>query len=266
MFIHPFHSSHATDVMETVGWKNMVTTHPHLINEAFRALATQQIPPIGPPRKRVKMSWNRALTSFATVMSSSSAAHSSHYSTITSQLSSTSPPTLTSLLHQKLTTTNTPNNHYHHHHHPLDQQHQHHQQLQPKPVVSASADKQVMLNDIASGLASAVAIAVSDAVSSVHQQMNNQEINQRRVDPPPTRHHFSHLRQQLESKEPSYHGTSNSTILRKRLSNINIEAAVASAVNRYLSTTIKNNQKMTRNQVDNDENVILIDGKCFIKN
>ena len=49
-------SSHATDVMETVGWKNMVTTHPHLINEAFRALATQQIPPIGPPRKRVKMS------------------------------------------------------------------------------------------------------------------------------------------------------------------------------------------------------------------
>nr|XP_029707645.1 protein roadkill isoform X1 [Aedes albopictus] len=49
-------TSHATDVMETVGWKNMVTTHPHLINEAFRALATQQIPPIGPPRKRVKMS------------------------------------------------------------------------------------------------------------------------------------------------------------------------------------------------------------------
>lgn len=48
--------SHATDVMDTLGWKNMVTTHPHLINEAFRALATQQIPPIGPPRKRVKMS------------------------------------------------------------------------------------------------------------------------------------------------------------------------------------------------------------------
>ncbi|XP_062702249.1 protein roadkill isoform X5 [Aedes albopictus] len=51
-----FINTHATDVMETVGWKNMVTTHPHLINEAFRALATQQIPPIGPPRKRVKMS------------------------------------------------------------------------------------------------------------------------------------------------------------------------------------------------------------------
>ncbi|XP_053698228.1 protein roadkill isoform X4 [Sabethes cyaneus] len=51
-----FINTHATDVMDTVGWKNMVTTHPHLINEAFRALATQQIPPIGPPRKRVKMS------------------------------------------------------------------------------------------------------------------------------------------------------------------------------------------------------------------
>lgn len=44
--------------METQGWQNMITTHSHLIAEAFRALATQQIPPIGPPRKRVKMSWN----------------------------------------------------------------------------------------------------------------------------------------------------------------------------------------------------------------
>lgn len=250
-------SSHATDVMETVGWKNMVTTHPHLINEAFRALATQQIPPIGPPRKRVKMSWNKALTSFATLMSSS-AAHSSHFSTITSQLSSTSPPpTLTSLLHQKLTTTNI------HEHHTQ----RYHQEHQPKPVVSASADKKVILNDIASGLASAVAIAVSDAVSSVQQQMNNQENNQnqRRTEPPePVRNHFSHLRQQLESREPSSHG-SNSTILRKRLSNINIEAAVASAVNRYLTTTIKNNQKLTRNQLDQDENVILVEGKCLIK-
>lgn len=175
---------------------------------------------------------------------SSSSANSSHYSTITSQLSSSSsPPTLTSLLHQKLTTTNTQT-------HPEP----------PKPV--APADKQVILNDIASGLASAVSRAVSEAVSSVQQQMNNQE---RRHDPPPPRHHFSHLRQQLEAKEPSYHGT-NSTILRKRLSNINIEAAVASAVNRYLSTTIKNNQKMTRNQLDHDENVIMVDGKCLIKN
>ncbi|XP_055678847.1 protein roadkill isoform X1 [Lutzomyia longipalpis] len=51
-----FINTHATDVMETQGWKNMITTHPHLIAEAFRALATQQVPPIGPPRKRVKMS------------------------------------------------------------------------------------------------------------------------------------------------------------------------------------------------------------------
>ncbi|KAI5644404.1 BTB/POZ domain-containing protein [Phthorimaea operculella] len=47
-------TSHATDVMDTPGWKNMISSHPHLIAEAFRALATQQqqIPPIGPPRKR----------------------------------------------------------------------------------------------------------------------------------------------------------------------------------------------------------------------
>lgn len=47
---------HATDVMDTAGFKSMVNSHPHLIAEAFRALATQQIPPIGPPRKRVKQS------------------------------------------------------------------------------------------------------------------------------------------------------------------------------------------------------------------
>lgn len=199
---------------------------------------------------------------------SQSAAHSSHYSTITSQLSSSTPPpppTLTSLLHQKLTT-NAPTNHQLHIHHMHQLDHQ------PKPVAPATADKQVILNDIASGLASAVAIAVSEAVSSVQQQMNNQEMNQRRAEPAsPPRQHFSHLRQQLEAKEPaSTHHTSssgsNSTILRKRLSNINIEAAVATAVNRYLTTTIKNNQKLTRNQLDHDENVILVDGKCLLKN
>ncbi|XP_059478653.1 speckle-type POZ protein B isoform X2 [Neocloeon triangulifer] len=51
-----FINTHATDVMETAGWKSMVQSHPHLIAEAFRSLATQQIPPIGPPRKRVKPS------------------------------------------------------------------------------------------------------------------------------------------------------------------------------------------------------------------
>lgn len=49
-----FINSHATDVMETTGWKQMITRHPHLVAEAFRALATQQVPPIGPPRKRFK--------------------------------------------------------------------------------------------------------------------------------------------------------------------------------------------------------------------
>lgn len=39
----------------------MIASHPHLIAEAYGALATQQIPPIGPPRKRVKLSWNTVL-------------------------------------------------------------------------------------------------------------------------------------------------------------------------------------------------------------
>jgi len=45
---------HVTDVMETGSWKQMVASHPHLIAEAFKALASQQIPPMGPPRKKVK--------------------------------------------------------------------------------------------------------------------------------------------------------------------------------------------------------------------
>jgi speckle-type POZ protein len=45
---------HVTDVMETLGWKEMVKSHPHLIAEAFKALASQQIPPMGPPRKKLK--------------------------------------------------------------------------------------------------------------------------------------------------------------------------------------------------------------------
>lgn len=49
-----FINTHATDVMETAGWKSMIRSHPHLLAEAFRVLATQQIPPIGPPRKRIK--------------------------------------------------------------------------------------------------------------------------------------------------------------------------------------------------------------------
>ncbi|CAG2168212.1 unnamed protein product, partial [Oppiella nova] len=49
-------NTHATDIMETQGWKTMINRQPHLIAEAFRALATQQMPPIGPPRKRIKQS------------------------------------------------------------------------------------------------------------------------------------------------------------------------------------------------------------------
>ncbi|EEB18622.1 Speckle-type POZ protein, putative [Pediculus humanus corporis] len=51
-----FINTHATEVMETSGWKSMINSHPNLIEEAYRALATQQNPPIGPPRKRVKQS------------------------------------------------------------------------------------------------------------------------------------------------------------------------------------------------------------------
>ncbi|KAK6183633.1 speckle-type POZ protein [Patella vulgata] len=51
-----FINSHATEVMDTMGWKAMVSTHPHLIADAFRALASQQSPPLGPPRKKVKQS------------------------------------------------------------------------------------------------------------------------------------------------------------------------------------------------------------------
>ena len=52
--IEYINNRHATDVMETPGWKEMVSSNPHLVAEAFKALATQQIPPIGPPRKKLK--------------------------------------------------------------------------------------------------------------------------------------------------------------------------------------------------------------------
>lgn len=155
------------------------------------------------------------------------------------QLQST--PSLTSLLHQKLTTNNV----------------EHHQKVN---------QKQVLLNDIASGLANAVAVAVSNAVSNInnnsqqHQEVLRQQLQQPPPSPPislqpdPQKsQQFSHLRQQLESREPTtYHHLNNQNILRKRLSNINIEAAVASAVNRYLATTIKNNQEKIANSDDVD--------------
>ena len=47
--------SHATDVMETGGWRELVQSHPHLVAEAFRALASQQSPPPERPKKRAKL-------------------------------------------------------------------------------------------------------------------------------------------------------------------------------------------------------------------
>lgn len=49
-------NSHAADVMETTGWKTMVRVRPHLVADAFKALATQQINYFGPPKKRSKQS------------------------------------------------------------------------------------------------------------------------------------------------------------------------------------------------------------------
>uniref|UniRef100_UPI00358DE3EC speckle-type POZ protein isoform X2 n=2 Tax=Myxine glutinosa TaxID=7769 RepID=UPI00358DE3EC len=50
-----FINSHATDVLDTTGFKSMILSHPHLVADAFRALATAQCPPLGPPRKRLKL-------------------------------------------------------------------------------------------------------------------------------------------------------------------------------------------------------------------
>ncbi|KAF4026494.1 hypothetical protein G4228_018475 [Cervus hanglu yarkandensis] len=46
----------AADIMETSGWKSMIQSHPHLVAEAFRALASAQCPQFGIPRKRLKQS------------------------------------------------------------------------------------------------------------------------------------------------------------------------------------------------------------------
>ncbi|XP_070547091.1 speckle-type POZ protein-like [Ptychodera flava] len=51
-----FINSHAMDVMDTNGWKTMVQNHPHLVADAFRALASAQSPLLGPPRKKCKQS------------------------------------------------------------------------------------------------------------------------------------------------------------------------------------------------------------------
>ncbi|CAI2347560.1 unnamed protein product [Caenorhabditis sp. 36 PRJEB53466] len=51
-----FINVNATDVMASEGWEDLVREHPKLLEEVFRALATQQTPPIvlQPPKKRAK--------------------------------------------------------------------------------------------------------------------------------------------------------------------------------------------------------------------
>ncbi|XP_017447114.1 speckle-type POZ protein-like isoform X1 [Rattus norvegicus] len=51
-----WNNNQATDIMETSGWKSMIQSRPHLVAEAFRALASSQCPQFGIPRKRLKQS------------------------------------------------------------------------------------------------------------------------------------------------------------------------------------------------------------------
>ncbi|RNA33106.1 roadkill isoform X4 [Brachionus plicatilis] len=50
-----FINTHASDVIETHGWKNMTKCYPHLVAETFKALVNQQSPTIGPARKKLKL-------------------------------------------------------------------------------------------------------------------------------------------------------------------------------------------------------------------
>ena len=46
-----FYNSNATEVMDTPGWNNLVTNHPSLVGDAFKALALLVL-----PRKRRRLS------------------------------------------------------------------------------------------------------------------------------------------------------------------------------------------------------------------
>lgn len=172
-----------------------------------------------------------ASTSSLSIHSSYDNSNNSNIASLSSQqqqqLQLQQSTSLTSLLHQKLTTNK--NN---------DQQ-----QMQV-------SSKQVLLNDIASGLADAVAVAVSDAVSSVQQKKCNNLLQQQQQQQP-EQTTFSHLRHQLESKDQQQQHA-----LRKNLTNINIEVAVASAVNRYLTSTINKNYRENEIEQVNDNKVI----------
>lgn len=55
LFSVTFNCSHASEVVETDAWNSMVKHQSHLLADAFKALANQ-IPPLGPSRKRIKLS------------------------------------------------------------------------------------------------------------------------------------------------------------------------------------------------------------------
>lgn len=48
-------NTHAPDVIDTQGWKNMTKAYPHLVAETFKALVNQQSPTVGPAKKRLKL-------------------------------------------------------------------------------------------------------------------------------------------------------------------------------------------------------------------
>ncbi|KAM6164717.1 speckle-type POZ protein-like [Rhynchocyon petersi] len=51
-----FINYHASDVLETSGWKSMVVSHPHLVADTYSSLALAQCPFLGPPQKRLRRS------------------------------------------------------------------------------------------------------------------------------------------------------------------------------------------------------------------
>jgi speckle-type POZ protein len=44
------------DVLETIGFQTMIRTHPHLLADAYRAMASSQNNIICPPRKKQRTS------------------------------------------------------------------------------------------------------------------------------------------------------------------------------------------------------------------
>lgn len=51
-----FINTHPQDVIETVGFQTMISTHPHLLADVYRAMALTQNNIIYPPRKKLKTS------------------------------------------------------------------------------------------------------------------------------------------------------------------------------------------------------------------